>query len=312
MNTRTLSVPSAPTLVAAVVTALILAACASEPLKPTGATDARAKLTLLQNDPNLSNRAPSAMQDADAAVRAAETAQGDREYGAYRVYLADRKVDTARALAQTRYAEDQRTALAAQRDAARLDARTREADLSRDQAATARAQGAADKLTAERALSEADAAHVAAANAAQKSADLQQQADDLKQQLDAMQAKETERGLVLTLGDVLFTSGQTDLKPGATGNLNRLVAFLDKYPTRTVAIEGYTDSVGSAAMNQGLSERRAQSVRSYLTGQGVDAGRLSASGKGATLPVADNSTASGRQQNRRVEVIISNPVVAAR
>jgi outer membrane protein OmpA-like peptidoglycan-associated protein len=301
-----------PTLIAAVVSAVLLSACATLAPEPAGAAQARAKLTQLQSDPNLADRAPAAMKDADDAVRTAEIPERNPQLSAYRVYMADRKVDTARALAQTRYAEDQRTVIAAQQDAARLAARTREADQSRDQAAAAKAQGAVDKLAAQRALSDADAANLAAAASAQKSADLQQQASDLQQQLDAMQAKATDRGLVLTLGDVLFTTGKADLKPGATGNLNRLVAFLNKYPTRTVIIEGYTDSVGSADYNQGLSERRAGSVRDYLVGQGIDAARLTASGKGMSAPVADNGSAAGRQQNRRVEVIISNPALDSR
>jgi outer membrane protein OmpA-like peptidoglycan-associated protein len=102
------------------------------------------------------------------------------------------------------------------------------------------------------------------------------------------------------------------LKTGATGNLNKLVAFLNEYPDRTAAIEGYTDSVGSEDFNQGLSERRADSVKSYLVGQGIGALRLSASGKGENDTVSGNDSATGRQQNRRVEVIISNPVAALR
>jgi outer membrane protein OmpA-like peptidoglycan-associated protein len=113
--------------------------------------------------------------------------------------------------------------------------------------------------------------------------------------------------LVLTLGDVLFASGRAELLAGATGNLDKLAAFLNKYPDRTVVIEGYTDNVGSEQYNQGLSERRADSVKSYLAGQGIGAVRLSALGKGESGAVGDNNSATGRQQNRRVEVVISNP-----
>jgi outer membrane protein OmpA-like peptidoglycan-associated protein len=122
-----------------------------------------------------------------------------------------------------------------------------------------------------------------------------------------LQAKPADPGLVLTLGDVLFTSGRDDLKPAALGNLNKLVDFLDKYPDRVVAIHGYTDSRGSEEYNRGLSERRANSVKAYLAAQGIDSTRLSASGMGQTDPVAGNDSGAGRQQNRRVEVIISNP-----
>jgi len=110
---------------------------------------------------------------------------------------------------------------------------------------------------------------------------------------------------------VLFESGRAELKPGATSNLGQLVAFLARYPSRTVAIEGHTDSVGGDDYNLGLSQRRADSVRSYLVTQGVDAARVTAVGAGEGTPVATNESAAGRQQNRRVEVIISNPALAA-
>ena len=293
------------TLIATAVAAILLAGCAAAPVKPDGAMEARAKLTQLQSDPNLASRAAAAIKDADLAVRAAEQPEPNKELAAHRVYLADRKVDTAKALAQARFAEDQRVALTADRDKSRLDARTREADAAKGQAATARAEGAEQRAAADQARTDATAAQLAAANS-------EQQAAELQRQIDALHAKPTDRGLVLTLGDVLFTTGKADLKSGATGNLNKLATFLDKYPDRNVAIQGYTDSVGSEDYNQALSERRAESVKSYLTAQGIGATRLTASGKGRSDPVADNDSASGRQQNRRVEVVISNPPAALR
>jgi outer membrane protein OmpA-like peptidoglycan-associated protein len=265
------------TLIATAVASVLLAACAAAPVKPDGAAEARSKLTQLQSDPNLAGRAPVAVKEADAAVQAAEQPQADQELGAHKVYLADRKVEIARAQAETSFAEDQRAALSAQREGARLTARTQEAD----------------------------AAHLATASLAERAAELQRQ-------IDALQAKPTDRGLVVTLGDVLFDTGKAGLKAGATSNLNKLVAFLNQYPDRTVVIEGYTDSVGSEDYNQGLSERRADSVKAYLAGQGIGAIRLSALGKGESDPVAGNDSAAGRQQNRRVEVIISNPPAASR
>ena len=272
------------TLVAAAVASVLLAACAAAPLKPDGAAEAREKLTQLQADPNLGSRAPLAIKEADAAVSIAEQPQADKDLGAYRVYLADRKVATARALAETRYAEDQRAALSAKRESARLDARTNEADAAKVQAATARMD---------------------AANS-------QQEAAEMQRQIDALQAKVTDRGIVLTLGDVLFESGRADLKAGAAGNLSKLVAFLTKYPERVVTIEGYTDSIGGDDYNQALSQRRADSVRSYLVRAGVESGRLTAAGMGKNDPVAGNDSAIGRQQNRRVAVIINNPPTALR
>ncbi len=293
------------TLAVAVVASLFVAACATAPVKPDGAAEARMKLTQLQADPNLAPRAAVPIKEAEAAVRAAEQPEADKELAAHRVYLADRRVDTAKALAETRFAEDQRAAIIAQRDSARLDARTREADAAKGQIAIAKAEGAEQKAAADQARGAADAAHLAAANS-------ELQAAELQRQLDVLNAKPTDRGLVLTLGDVLFTTGKADLKAGATGNLNKLVAFLDKYPDRTVDIQGYTDSVGTRDYNQSLSERRANSVKSYLAGQGIGSTRLSASGRGPSDPVADNDSAAGRQQNRRVEVVINTPPAASR
>jgi outer membrane protein OmpA-like peptidoglycan-associated protein len=305
MKTLSNKAGSAASLVAAAVAVALLAGCASAPRMPDGAAAARSKLTQLQSDPQLATLAPVAMKDADSAVRVAEQPQKDAALAAHRVYIADSKIEIARSQAQTRYAEDQRVELTAQREAARLASRTREADLAKSLVATARADGAEQKLAADQARTEADAARSSAAMAAA-------QADELQRQIADLQAKATDRGLVLTLGDVLFATGRAELKSGATGNLNKLVTFLSKYPDRTVLIEGYTDSVGSDEFNQGLSQRRADSVQSYLVGQGIGAPRLAASGKGEGSPVADNESASGRQQNRRVEVVIRNTPLAMR
>jgi outer membrane protein OmpA-like peptidoglycan-associated protein len=287
IHTRYISRP----LIATAVAAALLAACASAPMKPAGSAQVRSKLTTLQSDPNLATLAPVAIKEADLAVRLAEVPQPDLALAAHQVYIADRKVDIARAQAETRFAEDQRPTLSQQRETARLDARTREADAAKNQVATARNE----------------------ANAAQSAASMsQQEALELRQQIEELQAKQTERGLVLTLGDVLFMSGRADLKSGATGNLDKLIAFLNEYPSRTVMIEGYTDSVGGEDYNQGLSQRRADSVKSYLMTQGVGAVRLTSLGKGESDPVAGNDSADGRQLNRRVEVIISNPPAASR
>jgi outer membrane protein OmpA-like peptidoglycan-associated protein len=231
-------------------------------------------------------------------VGQAELIQPDLELAAHRVYIADRKVDTARAQAETRAAEDNRAAIAEQGEKARLDARTREADLAKSEAMTARAENEQQRVAASQARSDADAA-LLAANASQ------QQAAELQRQLEILQAKPTDRGLVLTLGDTLFATGKSELKSGATANLDRLGDFLSEYPDRTASIEGYTDSMGSEESNQMLSERRADSVKRYLVGRGVQRERLSSSGRGENAPVADNESPAGRQQNRRVEVVIS-------
>jgi outer membrane protein OmpA-like peptidoglycan-associated protein len=293
------------TLIAAAVASALLAACASTPVESNGAVDARAKLTRLEADPDLANRAPLAISAAERAVRVAEQPQTDRQLEAYRVYVADRKVETARAQAETAFLESQRPALMAQRERARLRARTREADVAQDEAAAARANTAEEKAAADQARREARVARAAAAKSKQRT-------ESLQQKLKLLHAKSTDRGLVLTLGDVLFTNGHAALKAGASRHLNRLVTFLKKHPTRTVAIQGYTDNVGSKDYNLGLSEQRADSVRAYLIGQGIQSTRITTSGEGESDPVASNASAFGRQQNRRVEVIISDPSATLR
>jgi outer membrane protein OmpA-like peptidoglycan-associated protein len=278
------------TLIATAVAAVLLAACAAAPVAPEGASEARAKLTQLQSDPSMGTRAPLAIKDADAAVSIAELPEADKSLASHRVFIADRKVEIAKAQAETSLLEDQRAALIAKRETARLDSRTREADTAH--IAT---------VNAER---EADTARMA-------TADAQAQTAELQRQIEALQAKVTDRGVVLTLGDVLFASGKADLKEGAAGHLNQLVAFLREYPSRTVVIEGHTDNVGSDDFNQALSQRRADSVRSYLVRQGIDAARLTAMGAGEGAPIGENESETGRQANRRVEVIISNPTLAA-
>lgn len=292
-------------LVAIAVASVLLAACAAAPVKPSGAEEARAKLTRLQNNPDLSSRAPAAIAEAEAAVQTAEQPQPDPDLGEYRVYIADRKIDIATAQAQTKLYEDQRVAFELQRQNARLEARTHEVEVARDQAAAATADNATQQAIAAEARSDADAANAAAATSAQQAAELQRQ-------IEILDLKVTNRGLVLTLGDVLFATNHAELLSGASGHLDKLANFLQEYPDRTVMIEGYTDSTGSPAYNLDLSQRRADSVRSYLSAHGVDPARISASGRGMSDPVSSNDSATGRQQNRRVEVIVSSPAVASR
>jgi outer membrane protein OmpA-like peptidoglycan-associated protein len=274
-------------LVFATAVSFLVASCATAPQNPPGSAEVRSKLTALQSNSSLADQVPVELREAEAAVLAAEAPVGnDVALGAHRVYMADRKVEIATARASTRYAEDQRAELSQARDDARLNARTQEADRARRETATAQ--------------SATDAALASAAVAAKE-------ADELQRQIDVLQAEATDRGLVLTLGDVLFGTGRSDLTSGGTNTLDKLVVFLNNYPDRNVVIEGHTDDVGRHEMNQTLSQHRADSVKFYLVQQGIRHKRLAASGMGETQPIADNQSPSGRQQNRRVEVIINNP-----
>jgi outer membrane protein OmpA-like peptidoglycan-associated protein len=128
-------------------------------------------------------------------------------------------------------------------------------------------------------------------------------AQELERELAELKAKRTDRGFVITLGDVLFEYNQARLKPGAQQNLYRLVSFLKQRPEQNVLIEGHADSSGSESYNLELSQRRAQAVQSFLVMNGISPERINVRGYGEAYPVASNNTTAGRQQNRRVEIV---------
>lgn len=277
-------IPGKKTGAALLVSSLILSGCAMSPTSPDGSEDVRAKLTALQQNPDMTTHARVELRDAEAAVQLAEqpVARGEADLAAHRIYMADRMVEIAEAKGETRQLEAAREVLGEERDEARLEARTREADRARADAQRARSS------------QEASAAMSA------------REAEELRRQIDLLEAEATERGLVLTLGDVLFATGSAELQGGTNENLNKLVNFLNQYPDRDVLIEGHTDNVGTAMFNQNLSRERAESVREFLVDRGIDSRRLRVTGYGFERPVASNDTATGRQQNRRVEVVIEN------
>ncbi|MCW2245254.1 outer membrane protein OmpA-like peptidoglycan-associated protein [Azospirillum fermentarium] len=166
-------------------------------------------------------------------------------------------------------------------------------------------------LAREAAAAEGARDTVERAEQARGSAMLQARNAELERQIRELQAEQTERGLVMTLGDVLFATGRADLTPGAWERVDRLAQFLQRYPGRTVRVEGYADSTGSSGFNLDLSERRAEAVRSALLSRGVGPSRVTAQGFGEARPVASNATDSGRQANRRVEIVISDPGTVA-
>jgi outer membrane protein OmpA-like peptidoglycan-associated protein len=224
--------------------------------------------------------APVPLREAHQALLRAEQVWSDHHDTAevqHLAALATQRVEIAKVVADKKVAEAEIQQGTKERDRVLLDARTRAAQRSQLEAARATQQ-----------------AQVATA-----------QVQQLQQELASLQAKQTERGLVLTLGDVLFETGKADLRPGALRNLYPLVTFLQKYPERRVVIEGHTDNVGSDAYNLDLSQRRADAVRDFLLQNGVKAAQMSMRGYGKASPVASNNTAGGRQQNRRVELIIS-------
>jgi outer membrane protein OmpA-like peptidoglycan-associated protein len=308
--------------------AAVLAACATPPTQNASLDEARAGYERAVNNPYAARGGTVELQSARVALQRAQTALEAGEDAAiveHYAYLARRRTETALEAGKVVAGDEAVAAAAAERQRIMMEVRAREAeemqrralasaaeaDVARklaleqqEQAAAARGQAEAARKQAEEQLAKAQAANAAALAAAEAARAADEQAKRLAAQLEEMKAKKTERGIVLTLGDVLFDTGRSDLKPGALRTLEQLTAFLVENPERTAIIEGHTDSVGSATFNQRLSEERAQSVQNALIERGIAPARLSAVGFGPTRPVVSNDTAAGRQQNRRVEIIL--------
>jgi len=176
---------------------------------------------------------------------------------------------------------------------------TKNAQIANEKILTAQAKEELEKGTAQRQAVLLESRERESQLAAQKAATLEKELADLK-------GKQTDRGLVITLGDVLFDTGKSTLKAGAHTTVDKLASALKDSPDRKVVIEGHTDSVGSDEFNQELSQRRAQAVQAALMERGVNSAQISAYGKGETFPVASNENSAGRQQNRRVELVFEN------
>jgi outer membrane protein OmpA-like peptidoglycan-associated protein len=277
--------------------AMLLSGCeTTTPATQPALAQARTEVETLEADPLAAQSAGKPLQEARDALAAAEQAaqahRPDVEVQ-HLAYLASRRAEVGEAvIAEVRA----RTAMAqaqAHRDQLLLAQREREAEAARIQAQQARQQ-----------------AQLAQAQTQQAQAQTQQaeaDADATRAQLEALQARQTERGMVLSLGsNVLFDTGRDTLKPGADAQLGRLGQFMQSHANLKVRIEGFTDSVGSDSYNDDLSQRRADAVARALESHGVDASHIVAVGRGKSLPVASNDTPEGRQQNRRVDVVFSD------
>jgi outer membrane protein OmpA-like peptidoglycan-associated protein len=210
--------------------------------------------------------------------------------------------DTATAAAARLAAERDTQTAAAARDAADRD--RAEANAARVAAETARTQAESAQRTAEAQTQQAQDA------AAQSERDKVVLRGQLRDQLNVvLETRETARGLIVNLSDVLFDTASSNLKPGAREKLARVSGILVTHPGLRLELEGHTDSVGTDAYNQSLSSRRAESVRVYLVDQRIPPASVGASGLGEGHPVATNDTAAGRQQNRRVEMIVSGDII---
>jgi outer membrane protein OmpA-like peptidoglycan-associated protein len=277
-----------------------LVACAT-PTSPE-LEQARALYEEAARDPQIAEHSSVALYEAEKELDRAEAAwrEEDSEETAHRSELLSRRLEIARVTAEGGAARAEAQSLHQQREQILLEARTREA---------ARALSAAEaaREAAEKRAAEAEAARQEAELARQQAAEASTRAEELQKTLADLEARPTERGIVLTLGDVLFEFNESTLKPGAQLNLQRLVEFLKRNADREVLVEGHTDSAGSDAYNLELSRRRAESVAGYLVKSGIPSAQLLPRGYGEAYPVAANDTAAGRQRNRRVEVVILDP-----
>ncbi|ODU44749.1 OmpA family protein [uncultured Aquimonas sp.] len=284
------------------------------------------ELAELEAEPSLAGRARLEMELARVAVQA--VAEASRRNRPQAEYAAARRIEIARAVAETEMLSDQLVQLERERDAILLEASRRDAEQLRREVERLRMQNLTRAEETQRALEEAQAARldseISAAQAEQSRRLAEAQAleaqlsrreaelaaaaaDSLRMQLQGMTARSEARGQVMTISGDAFASGQSQLRAEARENLQKIIDLINANPGASVLIEGHTDSQGSANLNQVLSQRRAEAVRDALIQQGVDGGRLRAVGLGKDRPVADNGSAEGRARNRRVEVVVEKP-----
>lgn len=291
------------------MTAMVLSACSTVPKTTSLLDQTRMDYQAAQNNPNVQTLAPLEMRQADVAMNDANNAAKDNESSEKidrLAYLAKQKIGIAQELAKQKQAEAAVADAAKARDQIRLEQRTNEADKAKMQADQAKAQADQARLAAQVAQGEASEAQRKAQEEQAKALEMQSRNAALESQLADLQAKTTVRGIVITLGDVLFGVDQSKLNPDGMRTVQKLATVLQNNMQRTVLVEGHTDNTGSHAHNQDLSERRANAVRSALVLMGVSRDRIETKGYGETFPIAENNTAQNRQFNRRVEIILSD------
>jgi outer membrane protein OmpA-like peptidoglycan-associated protein len=295
MNTRLISQG-----VCLIAIASLFAACASVPAPNTVLDQARDRYEAAQRSHQVTSLAAEELKRAGKSVNAAEQAWTNRDPDAtvdHLAYMALQRVVIAEETAAARAAQAVTASAAAEREQMLLALRTGEADRARADLAESKRRNAS--LAAAQAEAEREQALKDARVA------------ELEAQLVALNAKQTERGMVLTLGDVLFDFGLAELRAQGSQDMRNLAEFLKHYPETRVSIEGHTDSVGSASSNYTLGQRRADSVYSALIGLGVPSVSLTTRSHGPDIPVATNETEAGRQMNRRVEIVFANDYAGA-
>ena len=278
-----------------------LAACSSVPRTTNLLEQTRMDYRAAQSSPSVARYAPLELKRAGEAMDQANAAS-DHSESADKIdklaYLAKQQIALTQEAAKQKSAEAEVAASGKERDQMRLTQRTNEAD-------KAKADSQQANQVAQAALDEAALAQRRTDEAQRANRESQSRAAQLEAQLAELSAKKTERGIVITLGDVLFAVDVARLNADGMRTTQKLADVLQQNPKRTVLIEGYTDSTGTAPHNQELSERRAGAVRSALQEMGVAGGRVTVRGYGQSNPVASNDTQQNRQLNRRVEIVLS-------
>lgn len=276
--------------------AAFTAACVSTRGVDPRLETARAQVARIQTE---AAAAPDAASAAQSALGRAEETWRRRDLDAFdhEIRIVDGNVRLVEAAAAAQRAQD---ALAA----ARTRRTQAEVALARKGALSAQAQAAAERARAAAAEEQLASAQQQVSTAQQQAAAAQAEADSLREALSTFQSRETDQGTLINLSGLMFATGSAQLRPGAEQRLQPLARYLARSGARRVRIEGHTDSVGSASSNLALSKARADAVADYLSSQGVDRALIETRGLGETKPVAANTTNSGREENRRVEVTI--------
>lgn len=282
--------------------AALVSACGSTPKTTSLLDTTRSDYTMAQNNANVGTYAPLEMKQASAAMAQANAAANGNE-SLEKIdklaYLANRQIALTQEVAKQKSAEAEVARASQERDQVRLAQRTNEADQAKQSEERARLATLIARGDTAQAQRQTQIANNETAQAQARAAQLEAQLADLA-------AKKTERGLVITLGDVLFGTDLSRLNADGMRSAQKLAQVLQQNPKRNVMIEGFTDSTGADAYNQALSERRAGAVRKALLELGVADGRIASKGYGESHPVSANDTADHRQLNRRVEIILSD------
>ncbi len=293
----------------AVATLVLLGACASGPTSTSLLESTRAEFNQAQNNPMVTTYAAVELGQAKTAMDQTNEAANRRD-NADKVdnlaYQARQKIALTEEVAKKKKAEADVALAAKEREFIRLNQRTNEANQANANAQQAQLTAQMAQEDAAQAQRRAAEAQRATEDARAKTAEAQARAATLEAQLADLAAKKTERGIIITLGDVLFGTNQSNLTPDGMRSAQKLADVLKQNPMRRVLVEGFTDSTGAVAYNQELSARRANAVRDALMQMGIAADRVSVRGYGEAYPVAGNDSAASRQLNRRVEIVLSD------